>query len=420
MNKSVLSRPLGLLASALLVSGLALGGCDQHHAPMAPAPAAGALETPQSGYVITGALPGLKDGDEVRLLMYDPAATTQDKRRPVATANVEHGRFRLTGSVTQPLPGLLQLGHGSADVIVENAPFEVVDTGEGLVATGGRYNDKVYGFRALPEYVAAVKARHALYSKTFDGIDETDEAAMKAARAITRDASRDELKIANDWQAQILDGDAPALLKLFVLNENADATRYDKAKRAAMLADYEAQLGAGHPLIVQMRERAEGYRKYEQLQDETSIGKPYKDVVAVDMDGRKIKLSDVLAANKLVLLDFWASWCGPCRGEFPHLAKVYEEFHSHGFEIYAVSLDDERDEWLKALREEGDAGRIPWINLVDPGIDAKSATSYGILGLPSNFLISSDGTIVGVNMREWDVEREVRAQVGKLEGGHGS
>jgi thiol-disulfide isomerase/thioredoxin len=150
------------------------------------------------------------------------------------------------------------------------------------------------------------------------------------------------------------------------------------------------------------------------------VGKHFKDLVATDKDGHKVKLSDVVAKNKLVLLDFWASWCGPCRGEFPHLSKVYKEFHSHGFEIYAVSLDDDRDEWLKAMREEGEGGGIPWINLDDPGIDSASAKAYGILGLPSNFLIGQDGTIVGVNMREWDVERAVRAQVKKLEARHGA
>lgn len=420
MKKSFFLRPLGLLASAMVLSGLALSGCDQHAAPGEPSAASTSAETPKAGFVITGSLPDLKDGDEVRLLMYDAAATTQDKRRPVATTKVEHGNFRLTGTVKQPLPGLLQVGHGSADMIVENASFKVIDTGQSLVVEGGQYNDKVYGYRALPEFVAAWKARRELNREAFEGVDEQDEVEMKAARAKTRHAQDAEIAITNDWQAKVLDSDASPLLKLFVLQDNNDYQRYDKARREAMLAEYEKALGADHPLIVQMNKTAAGYRKYEKLQSETSVGKPFKDVVAVDKDGHKVKLSDVLAKNKLVLLDFWASWCGPCRGEFPHLAKVYKEFHSHGFEIYAISLDDDNDEWLKALREEGKGDGIPWINLVDHGIDSKSATSYGILGLPSNFLINSDGTIVGVNMREWDVEREVRAQVSKAEGGHGA
>ncbi|MGY3040277.1 thiol-disulfide isomerase/thioredoxin [Rhodanobacter sp. TND4EL1] len=425
MKKSAIFRPLSLLASALLVSGLALSGCGQQNAPSA-APAASAsaaapsAETPKSGFVITGSLPSLKDGDEVRLLMYDASADTQDKRRPVATTKVEHGSFRLTGSVKQPLPGLLQVGHDSADMIVENAPFKLVNTGQQLVVEGGQYNDKVYGYRALPEFVAALKARRELNREAFKGVDEQDEVAMKAARAKTKHSQDAEIAITNDWQAKVLDSDASPLLKLFVLKDNQDYQRYDKARREAMLAEYEKALGADHPLVVEMNKTAAGYRKYEQLQSETSVGKHFKDVIAIDKDGHKVKLSDVLGKNKLVLLDFWASWCGPCRGEFPHLAKVYKEFHPHGFEIYAISLDDDNGEWLKALREEGKGDGIPWINLVDHGIDSKSATSYGILGLPSNFLINSDGTIVGVNMREWDVEREVRAQVSKVEGGHGA
>ena len=133
------------------------------------------------------------------------------------------------------------------------------------------------------------------------------------------------------------------------------------------------------------------------------------------MDGKVVKLSEVLARNKLVLLDFWASWCGPCRGEFPHLLKVYREFHAHGFEIYAVSLDEDKADWTKAMQEEGGSNDLPWINLQAPGFEDKAAQTYGVVQLPQNYLIAGDGTIVGVGMREWDVERAVRAQIKKVE-----
>src|SRR5699024_1422011 len=98
---------------------------------------------------------------------------------------------------------------------------------------------------------------------------------------------------------------------------------------------------------------------------------------------------------------------------FPHLAKTYKEFHKDGFEIYAVSLDEKRSDWLKALKEERASNNIPWINLEDAGMDSKSATAYGVQSLPSNFLISGDGKVVGRNIRDWGVENAVRKLFGK-------
>jgi thiol-disulfide isomerase/thioredoxin len=138
-----------------------------------------------------------------------------------------------------------------------------------------------------------------------------------------------------------------------------------------------------------------------------SKGKHYRDIVVRDKNGHKVKLSDVVARNKLVLLDFWASWCSPCRAEFPSLAKAYRKYHADGFDIYAVSLDENQDDWLKALKEESAKGDIPWTNLRDSGFDSPAAKAYGVMALPSNYMIAGDGTIVGVNVGNENVEQAV-------------
>lgn len=87
----------------------------------------------------------------------------------------------------------------------------------------------------------------------------------------------------------------------------------------------------------------------------TDIGQPYMNIMQGDADGQIVTLTSVIdnPANKYTLVDFWASWCGPCMEEVPHLKQAYDKFHGRGFEIYGVSLDNDNDKWLGAIREHG-------------------------------------------------------------------
>lgn len=394
-------------ACALL---LACGGAK----PPQAAPATSSATAPSArAFRLEGAVSGVEDGREVSVRTQDPDGPPDAPQRIVASGKVESGRIALTGQVAQPLPGVLLLGdHTVVRLVVEGGTFRLERTGAGWVVRGGSLNERVNGYLWSPEYVEAKMALDEASRRAFEGVDLTDEQATTAARRKTSPAFARVDALKKDYDHGVLGGDAPVLAKLFVLKDNTDWKRYDTARRRAMLAEYEKVLGA-HPVITQMRWLDDIQRRSEEAQAALAVGKPYRDITATDADGKPVRLSDVLKRNRLVLVDFWASWCGPCRGEFPHLAKVYAEFHARGFEIYAVSLDEDKADWLKALREEQDAVGVPWINLQDAGFESKSATAYGVLSLPSNFLIASDGTIVGVGMHEWDIERVVREQVSK-------
>ena len=143
--------------------------------------------------------------------------------------------------------------------------------------------------------------------------------------------------------------------------------------------------------MVRLKERAE-------LQIRTAVGQPYTDISQPDADGKEISLRSVVenSANKYVLLDFWASWCGPCMGEVPHLKKAYDAFHEKGFEIYGVSLDSNRDKWLAAIRKND----MKWIQVCSfEEFDNQAAREYAIRSIPSNLLIDHEGKIVAKNLR---------------------
>ena len=100
--------------------------------------------------------------------------------------------------------------------------------------------------------------------------------------------------------------------------------------------------------------------------------------------------------GKIVLIDFWASWCGPCRKEIPNMKHDYAEFHDKGFEIFSISIDKSEAAWRKASAKEN----LPWPNSIksdDPKKDAQK--TYNVSAIPANFLIGPDGTIVARNLR---------------------
>jgi thiol-disulfide isomerase/thioredoxin len=128
-----------------------------------------------------------------------------------------------------------------------------------------------------------------------------------------------------------------------------------------------------------------------------SKGETYKEVAGLSSpEGREIKLSETVAANKYTLLDFWASWCGPCMAELPHLKAAYAEYHDKGFEIYGVSYDDNGQAWRGAITNE----RMDWVHVSAlKGWECPTQPLYGVNSIPRNYLIDSKGTIVAKNLR---------------------
>ncbi|MBN9386052.1 MAG: AhpC/TSA family protein [Chitinophagaceae bacterium] len=126
----------------------------------------------------------------------------------------------------------------------------------------------------------------------------------------------------------------------------------------------------------------------------TDIGQPAPDFTQTDTAGSDVRLSSF--KGKYILVDFWASWCGPCRRENPAVVKAWQRFHPKGFDILGVSLDNNREKWLEAIKKD----QLPWTHVTDlNGWQNSAARLYGVRGIPMNYLLDKKGKIIAKNLR---------------------
>ena len=126
-----------------------------------------------------------------------------------------------------------------------------------------------------------------------------------------------------------------------------------------------------------------------------AIGSSLKDIAIPDADGKMHKLSDYVGKGKIVLVDFWASWCGPCCREMPNVVEAYKKYKSKGFEIVGISLDKKKEPWLAAVKRMN----MTWPQLSDlKAWDCEAANLYGVQAIPSNVLFDKDGKIIATDL----------------------
>ena len=144
-----------------------------------------------------------------------------------------------------------------------------------------------------------------------------------------------------------------------------------------------------HPLMARPKKLMEGLKK-------RSAGTMFTDLTMNDTEGKERKLSEWVGKGNYVLVDFWASWCGPCRAEMPNVVAAYEKYHANGFDVVGVSFDQKGDAWKKAIEQIG----MKWHNISDlKGWQCAASEAYGISSIPSNILVDGEGKIVASDLR---------------------
>ena len=132
-----------------------------------------------------------------------------------------------------------------------------------------------------------------------------------------------------------------------------------------------------------------------------ALGQPFMDFTLQTKDGEAINLAEIIKNNKVTLIDFWASWCGPCRNENPVVKAAYEKYHAKGLEIIGVSVDRNEDKWLQAVEEDA----LPYIQVRDAEGDVSN--NYAVIYIPSNFLYDQNGVMIAKGLRGEELEAKL-------------
>ena len=135
-----------------------------------------------------------------------------------------------------------------------------------------------------------------------------------------------------------------------------------------------------------------------------AVGQKAPDFTMNDPEGNPVSLYSKVGA-KLLLVDFWAAWCGPCRRENPNVVKVYNEFNKKGFDVFGVSLDQKKDDWVRAISDD----KLTWTHVSDLQYwNNAAAKTYAVSAIPANFLLDENGIIIGRNLREEALYNKVK------------
>ena len=328
-------------------------------------------------YKISGTVEGIADGETIYL--------QEAKGRELIkldSAVVANGAFTFNGRQDAAVNRYITYTPAEgkrimADFFLENGNITVA-LGEESKIAGTPNNDIYQAYKT--ESAALNKEIMAMYEKG-KAEEMTDEQKAEMEKTLEGLYNKQNDLIYNTIDANITN---PVGIHLWPGNSYSMELEQLQALAAKVPAEYKSN------------ERISKLLKRIEVLAKTAVGQKFTDFTLPSPEGNPVKLSDIIAKNKYTLIDFWASWCGPCRREMPNVVAAYKEYNKKGFGIVGVSLDSDANAWKSAIEKM----EMTWDHMSDvKGWECEGAAIYGVGSIPATVLVAQDGTIIERNLR---------------------
>ncbi|GAA3594018.1 TlpA disulfide reductase family protein [Flavivirga amylovorans] len=365
------------------------------------------------GYVIKGTIKGMDSGS-VKLL--ERKIFDDTRAKVFDSSQIIDGHFQFKGTIEHPDMVILSIDEDNQSFIfLENCDMTLeLDVNQkndfGFVKTkisGSKYNNILKEHNKKADSIAnqdKYDKTETLFKEVLKFKEMGDDVAYENALIAFQKLAKQKFKEVNDFKIQFTK-DNPALpVSPYVLGTIYGEAYMSNNELKEFYNLFEGE--AKHTVMYKYYTR-----RYNEIFKDLAVGTKAPDFTLTTIDGNTLKLSEM--KGKYIYLDFWASWCRPCRAAFPHLKKLYKKYKNDGFEVIAVGTSDNEAKWRNAIVED----KTVWNNVFDEDISGEEdygavAKAYKVPFLPTTFLIDSNGIIVGRQLRKDALDAKLKELYG--------
>jgi len=326
------------------------------------------------------------------------------------SVTLQNGQFHFTGKIenADPISGYLVLNpKGTGTSGANDYKSVYLETGNITVTSPDSLgNATVSGTKT--------NADNAEYNALMKPINDAYDALEKKQNAATREQQKsDDFARENNKTEKAIEAQETSLNKKFIAGHPDSYLSLNVLESFAYGADYADIAPLYDGLSASIKNTEAGKKFGERLPHikAVALGATAPEFTEADTSGKMVSLTSF--RGKYVLVDFWASWCGPCRHENPNVVKAFNRYKGQNFTIIGVSLDrpNSKDKWLAAIHKDG----LNWTQVSDLKFwDSKTAALYAVRGIPQNFLLDPNGKIIAKNLRGDDLENKLEELFGKI------